>query len=100
MGGIDIDKIAEIHRQLDKLLLSDWDPIGVRQVPQCLDEYSRYVREVFDVAVQSRSARAIAQHLLKIERERMSLSRWRRWQTRRPVAEKILQLVEDVDPVP
>jgi len=32
MQDFDIDKIAEIHRQVDAVLLRDWDPIGVANV--------------------------------------------------------------------
>jgi hypothetical protein len=46
MADIDIDKIAEIHRQIDSVLLRDWDPIGVAHVPQAQDEYRGYVRGV------------------------------------------------------
>jgi hypothetical protein len=99
MAEIDIDKIAEIHRQIDSVLLHDWDPIGVGHVPECFNEYSRYVRGVYDVAVETRSARAVAEHLVKMERGHMGLSGWRRWKTRLPVAQKILNLVSDVGPL-
>jgi hypothetical protein len=99
MGDIDIDKIAEIHRQLEAMLLHNWDPIGVGHIPECRDEYRRYVRGVYDVAVGTRSARAVAEHLVKIEREHMGLFAWR-WKPRLPVAQKILELVADVGPLP
>lgn len=100
MADIDIDKIAEIHRQIDSVLLHDWDPIGVGHAPQCFNEYSGYVRRVYDIAVSTRSARAVAEHLVKMEREHMGLSASRRWEERLPVAEKILQLVSDVGELP
>ena len=100
MANIDIDKIAEIHRQIDVVLLHDWDPIGVAHAPQAQDEYRGYVRGVYDVAVQTRSAQAVAEHLVKIEREHMGLSGFRRWRKRIPVARKILDLVSEVGPIP
>jgi len=100
MANIDIDKIAEIHRQIDVVLLHDWDPIGVAHVPQAQDEYRGYVRGVYDVAVQTRSAQAVAEHLVKMEREHMGLSGFRRWRKRIPVARKILDLVSEVGPIP
>jgi|ERR1039458_6733547 hypothetical protein len=100
MADIDIDKIAEIHRQIDSVILRDWDPIGVGDVPEAQNEYRGYVRGVYDVAVETRSARAVAEHLVKMERGHMGLSGWRRWKTRLPVAQKILDLVSDVGPLP
>jgi hypothetical protein len=69
-------------------------------VPGAQDEYRGYVRVVYDVAVGTRSARAVAEHLVKMERERMGLSGWRRWMERLPVAEKILDVVSEVGPPP
>jgi hypothetical protein len=100
MSEIDIDEIAEIHRQIDAVLLHDWDPIGIADVLEAQDEYSGYVRAVYDVAVGTRSARAVAEHLVKIERGHMGLSGWRRWKARLPVAQKILDLVAKAGPIP
>jgi len=58
------------------------------------------VRAVYDVAVTTRSARAVAEHLVKMERGHMGLSGWRRWKARLPVAQKILELVADMGPLP
>ena len=101
MNEIDIDKIAEIHRQIDAVLLHRLvDQIGVAGVPDTQDEYRGYVRGVYDVAVGTRSARAVAEHSVKMERGHMGLSGWRRWKARLPVAQKILDLVSEVGPIP
>jgi hypothetical protein len=98
---IDVDRIGEIHRQIEAVPLRDWDPIGAKKAPKAQDEYREYVRQVFDIAVQTRSKRAVAMHLLRIERERMGLRDfpWR-WRRRVPVAQKILALVSDFAPLP
>ncbi len=100
MSDIDIDKVAEVQRQIGSVLLQDWDPLGVRGIPEARSEYSGYVRGVYDLAVATRSARAVAEHLVKLERGHMALSGWRRWKARLPVAQKILGLVADVGPLP
>ena len=99
MADLDIDKIAEIHRQIDSVLLRDWDPIGVNDIPEAADEYRSYVRGAYDVAVSTRSASALAKHLLHIEHERMGLSSRPIAQVI-PAAQKILDLVADVGPLP
>jgi hypothetical protein len=100
MANIDIDKIAEIHRQIDAILLRDWDPIGVAKAPQAQDEYRGYVRGVYDVAVQTGSAQAIAEYLVKLEQEHMGLCGVRRWQERIPAGQKILTLVSEAGFLP
>src|SRR5689334_3572216 len=69
----DIDKIAEIHRQMRVVLARDWDPIGVGDAPGAFDEYSGYVRGAYDVAVTTRSPEAVARHLLEMEQDTMGL---------------------------
>jgi len=100
MPDIDIDKIAEIHRQIDAVLLRDWDPIGVAHAPEAQDEYRGYVRGAYDVAVQTRSPQAVAKYLVKMERVDMGLSGFRWWRRRIPIAQKILDLVSEVGSLP
>lgn len=100
MSEIGIDKIAGIHLQIGEVLLHDWDPIGVADVPEAQDEYRGYIRGIYDVAVEARSVRAVAEHLVKIERGHMGLSGWRKWKARLPVAQKILNLVAEVESRP
>ena len=95
MRGSDIDKIAEIHRQMRVVLARDWDPIGVGDAPGAFDEYFGYVRGAYDVAVQTRSAEAIARHLIEIECHRMGLHR-RPVREVLPVGEKIVHLVSEI----
>ena len=95
MRESDIDKIAEMHRQIRVVLAREWDPIGVGDAPGALDEYYGYVRGVYDIAIETRSAQAIVEHLVKIERESMELP-MRRPRRLLPVAQKILDLVSDV----
>jgi len=97
--AIDVDKIAEIHRQIDSVLLRDWDPIGASDVPEAQDEYRSYCRGVYDVAVRTRSARAVADYLIRVEQDQMGLSS-RSADRLLPVAQKILGLVSEVGPLP
>jgi hypothetical protein len=99
MQEIDVDQVAEIHRQIERVLLREWDPIGLKDVPEAQDEYRGYCRGVYDVAVQTRSARAVSEHLLKIEQEVIGLS-FRSADTLVAVAQKILDLVVDAGPLP
>jgi hypothetical protein len=95
MRESDIDKIAEIHRQMRVVLARDWDPIGVGDAPGAFDEYFGYVRGAYDVAVTTRSAKAVAQHLLEIEQDMMGLPA-RSVRQVLPVGKKIVQLVSAI----
>jgi hypothetical protein len=99
MGSLDIDKIAEVHRQLDRVLFFQWDPIGVSSYPEAQNEYRGYVRGVYDIAVQSRSALAVAEHLAAIECDAMGLS-GRAPDALLPVAQMILELLAHFEPLP
>lgn len=96
MREADIDKIAEIHRQIESVLLRDWDPIGVADVPEAQDEYRSYVWPVYDIALKTRSPEAIAEFLSQTERKAMGLSFASKQPVRIGVAGKILALVSEI----
>jgi hypothetical protein len=95
MPESDIDKVAEIHRQMRVVLAQDWDPIGVGNAPEAFNEYFGYERGAYDVALTTRSAEAVARHLIQIERDRMGLPP-RSVREVLPVGEKIVQLVSKI----
>jgi len=70
-----IDKYAsrEFRRQIGRVLLQAWDPIGVRDFPDAADEYEPYVYGAFRLLLDGASDAAIAAYLLGVERERMGL---------------------------
>ena len=70
-----IDKQAsrEFRRQIGRVLLEQWDPIGVRDEPAARDEYDGYVYGVFRLLLEGASEQAIAAHLLIAERDAMGL---------------------------
>ncbi|TWC77151.1 hypothetical protein FB593_11813 [Rhizobium sp. SJZ105] len=58
-----------------KTLLTEWDPIGVSDIPEAQDEYDAYADTVFGMlANQTASVDAIAQYLFRIATEHMGLS--------------------------
>ena len=88
-------RIAEIHREIGKLLHERWDPIGVNPHPEAAGEYAGHVRAVYDIAVKSRSSNDIAEHLLGIEQSSMGLLP-RPLDQLVPVAQQILDLVAQI----
>jgi hypothetical protein len=58
-----------------EILLTEWDPIGVSDIPEAQDEYDACADTVFGILVnQTASVDAIAQYLFKIATEHIGLS--------------------------
>jgi hypothetical protein len=66
--------MTELHAQIREILLRQWDPIGVADVPQAQDEYDSYVGEIASAVLAGHSASEIADHLVLIETDEMGLS--------------------------
>ncbi len=62
----------ELYKRIDELLLKEWDPIGVSEIPEARDEYYGYLPAVFRLALEGNEAR-IAEYLFSVETENMSL---------------------------
>jgi hypothetical protein len=54
-------------------ILRDWDPIGVRDIPEAQDEYDGYVGGVYRLLNQGISVGALADYLLEIQTESLGL---------------------------
>ena len=57
---------------VDEILLREWDPIGVNDVPACANEYSSYVLEIAGLVACNAAPETIAAHLSWIEATKMS----------------------------
>ena len=55
--------------------MEEWDPIGVRGVPEAADEYDAYVGKVYVMLMGEESMEAIASYLLEIATGRMGFPR-------------------------
>jgi hypothetical protein len=84
-------RAREIQVAIGRILLEDWDPIGVRGVPVAQDEYESYVGGVYRLVASGAPARAIAEHLCAIEAEQMGVS-GAKPEDLLPVAEKLSRL--------
>jgi len=66
------DKRArEIQNSIREVLIRDWDPIHVEDIP---DEYDAYVGGVYHLLARGASEFAIATYLASVERESMGCS--------------------------
>src|ERR1700742_1170756 len=64
---------SQLMTDVKAILLRDWDPIGVRDVPQASDEYDTYAAPLAGMIAARASGSALAKHLLDIETGAMGL---------------------------
>ena len=67
-------KAANLFESVRQVLLQDWDPIGVRNVPQAQDEYDIYANSIATMLATSISISDLSKHLLEIETQSMGLA--------------------------
>jgi len=56
-----------------EILLVDWDPIGIRDIPQAADEYDEYVPRIAKMLSDGTSVAELSRHLLEIETDALGL---------------------------
>jgi hypothetical protein len=62
-------------RDLRRILMDEWDPIGVRGVPEAADEYDTYVGQIGRRLREGAPAEEIAAYLTWVEEEWMGVGR-------------------------
>ena len=67
-------RAREIQESIRDALMREWDPIGVKDVPEAQDEYDGYVGGVYRLLAAGASVRDVAEHLARIERDSMGVS--------------------------
>jgi hypothetical protein len=65
-----IPELEEIKR----ILLNEWDPIGLADVPEAVDEYDAYALRVFTLLQSGAKRASIRDYLQWVVTERMGLS--------------------------
>lgn len=83
-------RVSAIQDSIRKVLIDEWDPIGVRGVPEAVDEYDAYIGRIYRILSGSRSHADIVECLARIERDEMCLSTSE--EVRDRVAVKLLRL--------
>ena len=88
-------QVELIKDAIRKILMDEWDPIGVSGVPEAADEYDRYIGQVYRIVSSGGSADEMTECLRRIEREEMEVSTSA--ETRRGVGEKLITLYADMN---
>lgn len=95
--GRPLDANDSFHDELQRLLLRDWDPIGISSYASASDEYVGYGDEIFDLLVRGRREEDIFQFLEKSTLENMGLILVDLSAKNRRVAKQIVELAKNYD---
>jgi hypothetical protein len=57
--GIDKGQSRGIRRQIRRVLMEHWDPIGVAGIPEAADEYDGYIGDFYEMIVGSRQEKDV-----------------------------------------
>jgi hypothetical protein len=84
----------ENRARVRRILLQDWDPIGIRDAPEASDEYDRYADRAYVMLMDERATvEVIAAYLYEIAAEHMGFGRHPRIaEHSRSVAETLVRL--------
>jgi hypothetical protein len=68
------ERAGEIQRSIAEVLRRNWDPIGIRDMPDSSDEYDAYVGGVYRLLVSGASVRELAEHLAAVDTEALGFA--------------------------
>jgi len=67
------DRAKRYHNAIKQILLQEWDPIGVKGVPEAQDEYDSYVWGVYSRLIRQASEQELFDYLWEMETDDMGL---------------------------
>lgn len=82
--------VQTLHRKIREVLLKEWDPIGIQDIPEAQDEYDDYVRDVYSILIFRKPVSEMLEYLLWLETEHMGLTADK--QRAQSIAEKLIAL--------
>ena len=65
--------LKRLYQHFHDILIKLWDPIGVHDQPLAQDEYDSYIPQLISLLQRKPSQNDVAQHLHRIETQRMGL---------------------------
>ena len=89
-----LDQARSYHTAIREVLLREWDPIGVGDIPEAADEYDSYVSQVHGLLVRREPLYKMVDFLWWAETEHMGLFGNRR--RTEQVAERLLRLPDEI----
>ena len=90
--GDRLEAARDLQNRIREVLLRDWDPIGVAEIPEAVDEYDDYIHEIHGLLIRREPRHRLVDHLWWTETDHMALF-GNRARTE-AVAERLLGLVD------
>jgi hypothetical protein len=87
-------RAKDLQDAIGQVLVRDWDPISVADVPQAQDEYDSYISQIYGLLIRREPRHNLVDFLWWAETQNMGLY-GNRQRTER-VADLLLQLVESI----
>jgi len=60
--------------EIQKILLKEWDPTGIQDIPEAQDEYDSYISSIYKLIKSSKTENELFDYLWWIETEHMGIS--------------------------
>jgi hypothetical protein len=70
---VDKERSREIRCHIRRVLMAEWAPIGVSDIPEAADEYDSYIGGVYELLERGASAVNICDYLRNIEVDQMEM---------------------------
>ncbi len=83
------------HEGIRRILLHEWDPIGVTDVAEAQDEYDGYVSKIYGMLIRHEPRHKLVDHLWWIETDNMGLAGDR--QRTEAIADRLLGLRDELE---
>ena len=88
------DRARIYHEAIRRILLKEWDPIGVCEIKEAQDEYDSYVGAIYKMLITRKSKNEIFDYLWSLETEHMGLTGNR--QATEYFAERLAKLPDEI----
>ena len=89
------ERAREYQASIRQILMKEWDPIGVSDIPEAQDEYDSYVPHIYSQLIHHKSEQEVFDNLWKIETDRMGLYGNR--QRTEKVTKMLMELREQIE---
>lgn len=68
-----VNRAKGYQESIREVLLREWDPIGIGDIPEAQSEYDGYIHEIHLMLIQRGTRQGLIDHLWWIETEHMGL---------------------------
>jgi len=90
-----VDRARRYHEGIRRILLQDWDPIGVADVAEAQDEYDSYIGKIYGMLIRHEPRHKLVDHLWWIETDSMGLAG--NHQHTEAIADRLLNLRDELE---